>query len=30
MESIGEARTRRQRAEWRDPALGVASELDLP
>lgn len=30
MEANGGAMTRGQRAEWRDPALGVARELDLP
>ena len=30
MVANGGAMTRRQRAEWRDPALGVARELDLP
>jgi pimeloyl-ACP methyl ester carboxylesterase len=30
MNAIGEAMARKERAEWRDPALGVARELELP
>jgi pimeloyl-ACP methyl ester carboxylesterase len=30
MRAKGEGITRQEKAEWRDPALGVASELDLP
>jgi hypothetical protein len=29
-EAKGEAMTRKEKATWRDPALGVARELELP